>query len=115
MAPINRPINSSMSEINEIVAQIKQSTDYQINKAILREKIISDLHVAYNNGLFLINPETISFVASWPDGELFLEDVYNNPIKINKDEFLKISQQHYQQVMNAWHIQHEELKRVRKI
>jgi hypothetical protein len=101
--------------IDQLVEQIKQSTDYQINKRILREKIISDLHVAYNNGLFLVKPELIAFLATWPSDELFLEDTYQNPIKINRQEFLILCQQHYQMAMNTWHIQHEELKRVRKI
>ena len=104
-----------MSDINELVDQIKQATDYQINKRILREKIITDLHLAYNNGLFLIKPELIAFLATWPSEELFLEDTYQNPIKINRQEFLTLCQQHYQMAMNVWHIDHEELKRARKI
>ena len=104
-----------MSDINELVDQIKQSTDYQINKRILREKMITDLHIAYNNGLFLVKPELIAFLATWSTDELFLEDVYENPIKINKEEFLILCQQHYQMIMNSWHCQHEELKRARKI
>jgi hypothetical protein len=104
-----------MSDINQLVDQIKQSTDYQINKRTLREKVTTDLHVAYNNGLFLVTPELIAFLATWTNSELFLEDIYQNPIKIDREEFLKQCQGHYQMVMNRWHIQHEELKRVRKI
>jgi len=104
-----------MTDIDELVNQIKQSTDYQTNKRILREKITTDLHVAYNNGLFLVKPELISFLATWPSDELFLEDTYQNPIKIDRIEFLTICQEHYQLVMNRWHIEHEELKRARKI
>jgi hypothetical protein len=104
-----------MTDINELVNQIKQSTDYQTNKRILREKITTDLHVAYNNGLFLVKSDLISFLTTWPSDELFLEDTYQNPIKINRKEFLTICQGHYQQVMNRWHIEHEELKRARKV
>lgn len=104
-----------MSNINELVDQIKQATNYQINKRILHEKIKTDLHVAYNNGLFLVKPELIAFLATWPSEELFLEDTYQNPIKINRQEFLTLCQQHYQMVMNEWHIRHDELKLIRKI
>lgn len=104
-----------MSDINELVDQIKQATDYQINRRILREKIITDLHLAYNNGLFLIKPELIAFLATWPSDELYLEDTYQNPIKITRQEFLTLCQQHYQMAMNTWHIDHEELKRARKV
>lgn len=101
--------------IEELVQQIKQSTDYQTNKRILREKIQTDLHFAYNGGLFKASPELISFVTAWDSEELFLEDTYQNPIKVSKTEFLSLCKQHYQTAMNSWHIQHEELKRIRKI
>ena len=104
-----------MSEINELVEQIKQSTDYQTNKRILRVKIKTDLHVTHNNGLFLVTTELIAFLATWPDDELFLEDTYQNPINVNRQEFLTKCQEHYQMVMNTWHIEHEQLKRQRKV
>jgi hypothetical protein len=103
------------TEINELVAQIKQSTDYQINKRILKEKVQTDLHVPYNNGLFKVTPVLISFLSTWPSVTLYLEDTYENPIRIERAEFLSICIQHYQTAMNSWHIQHEEIKRARKI
>ena len=115
LTAISDLINSCISDINELVEEIKQATDYQINRRILREKITTDLHVAYNNGLFLVKPELIAFLATWPSDELYLEDTYQNPIKINRQEFLTLCQQHYQMVMNEWHIQHDKLKRTRKV
>ena len=104
-----------MSEIDQLAKEIKQATEYQTNKRILREKILTDLHMPHNNGLFKITPELLSFVQTWPADQIFLEDVYQNPIEIDKQTFLVIAQQHYHSVMNEWHQQHEELKRIRKI
>ena len=104
-----------MSDINELVDQIKQATDYQTNKRILREKITTDLHFTYNGGLFKATPELFSFVVCWNSEELFLEDTYQNPIRINRKEFIDLCGQHYQMVMNTWHIQHEEIRRARKV
>ena len=33
----------------------------------------------------------------------------------DQKEFVKLSTEHYQRVMNRWHQEHEELKRIRKI
>lgn len=104
-----------MSELNQITAEIKRATDYQVNKRILREKIQTDLHFAENGGLFKVTPELLAFVATWPVDQIFLEDVYGNPIELSKQTFLVRAQQHYQIVMNTWHQQHDELKRQRKI
>jgi hypothetical protein len=104
-----------MSNINLLVDEIRLATDYQINKRILREKIQTDLHLTHNGGLFKITPELLGFVKTWPVDEIFLEDVYQNPVQIDKQIFLITAQQHYQQVMNRWHNEHEELKKIRKI
>ena len=104
-----------MSDLEKLTQEIRLATDYQVNNRILREKIQTDLHVPYNGGLFKVTPELIAFLSAWNGDEIFLEDTYQNPIKINRLEFFTKCQEHYQMVMNTWHIQHEEIKRVRKI
>ena len=104
-----------MSDLEKLTQEIRLATNYQVNKRILREKIQTDLHVPYNGGLFKASPELIAFLNSWDTDELFLEDTYQNPVKIDRQEFLTLCQQHYQMVMNEWHIQHDELKRIRKV
>jgi hypothetical protein len=104
-----------MSAINDIVAEIKLATDFQINKRILREKIQTELHMTHNGGMFKITPELLAFVQTWSQDELYLEDVYENPVQINRQVFLVTAQQHYQTVMNRWHQAHAELKKIRKI
>jgi hypothetical protein len=104
-----------MSTPEQLVNQIRLATDYQKNKRELREKILTDLHLTYDGGLFLVDINLLAFLTTWPDDELYLEDVYNNPIKINREKLLSQARQHYQSAMNAWHIEHERLKQIRKI
>lgn len=104
-----------MSNIESIVDEIRLATDFQINKRILREKIQTDLHMTHNGGMFKITPELLAFVKTWPVEELYLEDIYENPIQINRQVFLVTAQQHYQTVMNRWHQQYEDIKKFRKI
>ena len=101
--------------VNDLVNQIRVATDYQKNKLALREKILTDLHLAHNGGLFLITVELLAFLATWPNEDVYLEDVYKNPIKVTRNELLTLAQAHYQSVMNSWNIQHDELKQIRKI
>lgn len=104
-----------MSDINSIVQEVRQATDFQINKRILREKIQTDLHMTHNGGMFKITPELLAFVQTWPTEELYMEDIYENPIQVNRQVFLVTAQQHYQTVMNRWHQQYEDIKKIRKI
>lgn len=104
-----------MNDIEPLVSEIRRATDFQINKKILREKIQTDLHMPFNGGLFKLTPDLFAFVSTWPAEELYLEDTYQNPIKINKKEFLIVAQEQYQKVMNYWHNEYEQLKQIRKI
>lgn len=105
-----------MNELENLTAEIKRATDYQINRRILREKIQTDLHFTFNGGLFKATQELLAFVATWPVDHIFLEDTYGNPIEITDTKlFLVRAQQHYQQVMNTWHQEHAELRKLRKI
>jgi hypothetical protein len=98
----------------KLVTQIKLATDYQTNKAILKEKILTELHLTYNGGMFLISPSLIGFLNAWDSDIVYLEDVYSNPIEINRAEFLSLCKERYNAVMNSWCHQHAELKKIRK-
>jgi len=104
-----------MSDLPKIVEQVRQATDFNVNRQILRERIQTELHFAHNGGLFKITPELLAFVQTWPIEELYLEDVYQNPVEIDRQVFLITAQQHYHRVMNEWHQQHAELRKIRKI
>lgn len=104
-----------MTEIEKLTTEVRRATDYQANKKFLREKIQTDLHFAHGGGLFKITPALLAFVQGWPVDELYLEDTYENPIQIDRQVFLIQAQQHYQQVMNTWHQQHAELKKIRRV
>lgn len=104
-----------MSNISSIVEQVRLATDFNVNKQILREKIQTELHIAHNGGMFKITPELIAFVKDWPLDILYVEDVYQNPVEIDRQVFLVTAQQHYHRVMNEWHQQYAELRRIRKV
>lgn len=102
-------------DISLIIDQVKQSTDFQTNKKLLKEKIEADLHLSHSNGLFKITPELIAFVSCWDQEILYLKDIYDNPIELNRSEFLYSIKEHYQRIMNEWHQQYHEIKKIRKI
>ena len=104
-----------MNDLPKIVEQVRLATDFQTNKQILREKIQTDLHFAHNGGMFKVTPELLAFVQSWPIETLYLEDVYQNPVEVDKQVFLVMAQQQYHRVMNEWHQQYAELRKIRKV
>ena len=96
-----------------IVAHARARFDHATAKRLLKEKYQAKLIFAHNGGMFRATPELLAFVQSWPITELYIADLYDNPIEVDKQVFLVMLQQHYHEQMNAWHVEYEELSKKR--
>jgi bifunctional DNase/RNase len=83
--------------------------DHAAARRVLKEKYQARLIFAHQGGLFRITPELLAFVQTWPTDEIYLADLYDNPIRLDRQVFLVKAQQHYQEQMNAWHLEFEQL------
>jgi hypothetical protein len=83
--------------------------DHAAARRVLKEKYQARLIFAHQGGLFRITPELLAFVQTWPTDEIYLADLYDNPIRLDRQVFLAKAQQHYQEQMNAWHLEFEQL------
>lgn len=97
----------------------KTLLDHNVQKRNAAEKAEQSLTLAYNGGLFKVTPFLIDHTGLFRDGfdYHYLKDEYDNPIRFTMDEwfeFHKKAKQKYQEVMNDWYNEYEELKRVRK-
>ena len=101
-------------DISDLKSLADAAFDHALYRKQLRERIQAELVMTVNGGMFKITPELLAFVQTWPVDELYLEDIHGNPIKLDKQTFLIRAQQHYQTVMNAWHVDFEQSKRIRK-
>lgn len=95
----------------------RQRLDYNRQRLALKEQQQQRLTITHSGGQFCVTTELMSFLASW-DSEyiLYLVDDYDNPIKIeNPEDMLEKCKQRWYEVMNDWHNQHEELRKVRRV
>ena len=105
-----------MSSTGQILKKFADAkSDFQANKISLKERISQELQVVYNGGLFKVTPDLISFVSIWDEEELYIEDVYQNPIKVKKSEFLPKLKEAYTKAMNTWSVLHSEIKSIRSM
>ena len=95
-------------------ARVKEKFDLKASKLTLQEKISQQLNVIIDGGLFRATPELISFVAVWDQEEIFLKDLYDRPVKLNRAEALEKLKSTYQCAMNAWHVEFQKLQTLRK-
>lgn len=101
--------------IENLHALAEQRFDHALYRKNLRERVATQLAVAHNGGLFIATQELIAFLCCWEEDAIFLEDTYQNPIKCDRMSLLAALKEAYQYAMNAWHIDFEESKKIRKI
>jgi hypothetical protein len=100
-------------DTDALIAHARARFDHVAAKRVLKEKYEARMIFGHNGGLFRTTPELLAFVKSWPVDELYLKDLYDNPVQVDKQVFLVKLQQHYQEQMNAWHNEYAELQKQR--
>lgn len=85
---------------NKLVTTARLRFNHQESKQYLKEKYTNKLTLAYSGGMFAINKELIAFLSSTECD--IISDIYDNPIKINRQEFLKLAVETYNSVMSQW-------------
>lgn len=94
---------------NIIYEHAKARFDHARSQQVLREKYQAKLKFAYNEGMWESGPLLISTLSSMSDSEtLVIEDLYNNPVKVNTHELLHLAKSHWQEQMNGWLSEYEE-------
>jgi hypothetical protein len=96
-----------------IVAHARARFDHESAKRVLKEKYQAKLIFAYNGGMFRAGPELQTTLLTCPDVEAVILDLYDNPVKVPTRELLALSQTRWQEQMNAWLVEHEELSNKR--
>lgn len=68
---------------------------------------------AHAGGMWRAGPELQATLLTCPDSEAVILDLYENPVKINTQELFAQSQQRWQEQMNAWQVEWQELNQKR--
>jgi hypothetical protein len=59
------------------------------------------------------NPELLVLLATVPPGDAVIPDLYETPVRIDPDELRGLAMQRWQEQMNAWLTEYEELHKNR--
>ena len=97
----------------QLIAHGRARFDHVAAKRVLREKYQAKMTFAYNGGMFTAGPELQTTLLTCPDSTAVLLDLYETPVKVNTKELFAMSQQRWQEQMNAWLNEYEELNKNR--
>lgn len=89
--------------IDNLITESKAKFDHNLAKHYLKEKYTAKLIFADQGGLWQATPEFLSFLSTSILDETVVLDLYDNPIKVNKDQLSVIAYEIYNSVMTEWH------------
>jgi len=97
----------------------KKHLDHKILKQNAAERAEQALTLAYNGGLFKVTPELIVFttICFQKYEHQYLKDMYGNPVQFDSAQWQDFSErlrEKYNEVMNDWHNEFNEIRKVRK-
>jgi hypothetical protein len=101
---------------DELVAHGRARFEHAAARRALKEKYQAKLTFAHAGGMWCAGPDLINILtASLEHGQqgLVLLDMYETPIMVDYKELLKIAHQRWQEQMNAWLVEHDELNKNR--
>jgi hypothetical protein len=101
-------------DTDNLIAHARARFDHAQARKILKEKYQAKMIFAYAGGMWQAGPELLSTLKFCrPDSEVVLLDSYNNPVKIQVQELWNLTSERWQEQMNAWLIEYEELGKKR--
>ena len=92
-----------------LVAHARARFDHEAAKRVLKEKYQAKLVFAHSGGMWRAGPELQTTLLTCPDAQAVILDLYENPIRVDTKELFAQSQQRWQEQMNAWQIEYEQL------
>jgi hypothetical protein len=99
---------------DNLITHARARFDHAQARRLLKEKYQAKMLFAYCGGMWRAGPELHAMIFTCGRmGEIVLPDLYENPVKVNSVELMNLSQERWNEQMNAWLIEHEELSRQR--
>jgi hypothetical protein len=98
---------------DELISHSRARFDHHQARIVLKEKYQAKLTFAFGGGMWRAGPELQNTLLTCLGTEAVLLDLYETPVKVDTRELMTLSQQRWQEQMNAWLVEYEELNRNR--
>jgi hypothetical protein len=97
----------------QLIAHGRARFDHVAARRLLKEKYQARMTFAYAGGMWHAGPELLTVLKACPDESAVLLDLYETPVRVDVVELELAVQQRWQEQMNAWLVEHEELNKQR--
>ena len=98
-------------DTEKLIAHSRSRFDHETAKRTLKEKYLAKMIFAHAGGLWKAGPELLCILSSIPDNDrAVLLDLYDNPIEINTQELKSLVLERWQEQMNAWLVEYQQIQ-----
>lgn len=99
---------------DQLISHARARFEHTAARRLLKEKYQAKMIFAHAGGMWSAGPELHNTIFTCGRmGEIVLPDLYDNPIKVDSKELLALSQERWNEQMNAWLVEYEELNKKR--
>jgi hypothetical protein len=101
-----------MNTLN-LIAHARARFDHVAARHVLKEKYQARMLFAHAGGMWRAGPELLNILATVPPGDAVILDLYETPVQVRPEELRGMAMIRWQEQMNAWLVEHEELNKKR--
>ena len=98
---------------DNLLAHSRARFDHVAARRILKEKYQARMLFAHAGGMWRAGPELQTTLLTCPKVEAVILDLYETPVRVDVLELELAVQQRWQEQMNAWLVEYEELNKNR--
>ena len=99
-------------DTQSLIAHSRSRFEHAAARRLLKEKYQAKFTFAHAGGMWLAGPELLT-VLKLCSGESVILDLYENPVKINTLELYELAAERWQEQMNAWLVEYNEINKKR--
>ena len=100
-------------DTNNLIAHGRARFDHAAARRVLKEKYQGKLTFAHAGGMWLAGPELLATLSACTGPTSVLLDLYETPVKVLPNELRDLVRTHWQEQMNAWLVEYENLSKNR--
>jgi len=99
---------------NDLIDHVRARFDHVAARRVLKEKYEAKMIFAHAGGMWRAGPELNNMIFTCGRmGEIVLPDLYENPVRVDSKELMAMSQERWNEQMNAWLLEYEEINKKR--
>jgi len=100
-------------DTDNLIAHARSRFNHESARRLLKEKYQARMLFAHGGGMWRAGPELLILLATVPPGDAVILDLYETPIQVEPELLRSLAMQRWQEQMNAWLVEHEQLNKQR--